>query len=80
MAGSGTVSPNRREFPERVEHLKPKAVPDPASQVFCQNFSDHDFAEEYYGYKCRNCDLFYAFGQAPWEEGISDEGLKDESF
>lgn len=34
----------------------------------------HDFQEEYYGYKCINCGLFYPYGCAPWE----DED--DESF
>jgi hypothetical protein len=27
----------------------------------------HEWKEEYYGYHCSKCDLFYPFGLAPWE-------------
>lgn len=48
---------------------------------YCKNWNDHHFTEEYYGYKCRHCDLFYAFGCAPWEDGedaLEDAGLLEE--
>lgn len=37
------------------------------AQEFCQ-FTDHEFAEEYYGYRCTRCGLFYPFGCAPWDD------------
>lgn len=27
-----------------------------------------EFQEEYYGWRCSVCGLFYAFGVAPWDE------------
>lgn len=27
----------------------------------------HEWREEYYGWRCVHCRLFYAFGCAPWE-------------
>lgn len=32
-----------------------------------------DFAEVYYGWECKICGLFYAFGQAPWDEESDDD-------
>ena len=31
---------------------------------------DHEIVESYYGYTCKvpGCDLFYAYGCAPWED------------
>ncbi len=34
--------------------------------------SQHDWVEVYYGWKCNHCDLFYAFGTAPWEDDEDD--------
>jgi hypothetical protein len=34
----------------------------------CRDWDDHEFTEIYYGYKCKKCGLFYAFGCAPWED------------
>ena len=34
------------------------------------------FVEAYYGWQCRNCGLFHAFGTAPWE----DSDCYDPSF
>lgn len=28
----------------------------------------HEWNEEYYGYRCINCKLFFPYGSAPWEE------------
>jgi hypothetical protein len=39
---------------------------------FCDNETDHDFREVYYGWQCYHCDLFYAFGSAPWEDDEDD--------
>lgn len=33
----------------------------------CKDWHDHKFREDYYGWQCENCDLFYAYGTAPWE-------------
>jgi hypothetical protein len=35
----------------------------------------HEWKEEYYGWQCVHCKLFYAFGCAPWddEDPWSDE-------
>lgn len=27
----------------------------------------HEWREEYYGWRCQKCKLFFAFGCAPWE-------------
>lgn len=43
----------------------------------CDSFN-HEWKEEYYGYRCVRCDMFYAFGQAPWEE--SDDDDYDDDF
>lgn len=29
---------------------------------------DHKFEEEYYGWRCAKCDLFYPYGCAPWDD------------
>ena len=39
---------------------------DPAS-AGCKNWDDHDFREVYYGHQCIKCELFFAFGCAPWD-------------
>jgi len=36
------------------------------AQEIC-NLTHHDYAEEYDGYRCRNCDDFIPYGCAPWE-------------
>jgi len=28
---------------------------------------EHEFKEEYYGWLCTKCKLFFAFGCAPWD-------------
>ena len=28
---------------------------------------NHDYFDDYYGHQCRNCDSFFAFGNAPWD-------------
>jgi hypothetical protein len=33
---------------------------------FCQQWSDHDLEERYYGYQCNKCELFIPYGQEPW--------------
>ena len=40
----------------------------------------HKWVEEYYGYVCTECGLFYAYGQEPWEdyEWEDDDGIRDE--
>lgn len=35
-------------------------------QNFCEG-DNHNFVKNYYGTKCKNCDLFYSDGGAPWE-------------
>lgn len=35
--------------------------------------SKHQWKEEYYGWRCVNCQLFYAFGCAPWEFAEDDD-------
>jgi hypothetical protein len=34
--------------------------------VECPDWDAHDFAEVYYGYQCKTCGLFFAFGCEPW--------------
>lgn len=50
--------------------------------TFCATWNNHVFKEEYYGYKCKNCDLFFAYGCAPWEDdgeyALEDAGLLEE--
>jgi hypothetical protein len=53
----------------------PEQPIDPAS-AGCKNWDDHDFAKEYYGYRCKKCDLFFAFGCEPWSE-MEDEDDDD---
>ena len=31
------------------------------------NPNEHDWNEEYYGYKCLRCQLLYPYGSAPWD-------------
>jgi len=38
----------------------------------CQTDNEHNWTEEYYGYRCSRCNLFYAYGCAPWD--IDAEG------
>ena len=41
----------------------------------------HVWTEEYYGWLCVPCGLFYPFGGAPWEvfdEFDDDDGVRDE--
>jgi hypothetical protein len=33
----------------------------------------HEWKEEYYGWACVHCKLFYAFGCAPWEYAEDDD-------
>jgi hypothetical protein len=40
---------------------------DVSNKRICKD-DNHDFEENYYGYQCKNCDLFYAFGNAPWDD------------
>lgn len=35
----------------------------------------HEWEEEYYGWKCEKCRLFFAFGCAPWD--FAEDGDKD---
>jgi hypothetical protein len=37
----------------------------------------HDFDEDYYGYKCQNCGIFYPYGCAPWEDDEDDLSPED---
>jgi hypothetical protein len=39
----------------------------------------HVWTEEYYGWLCVPCGLFYPFGSAPWEDfDWDDDGIRDE--
>lgn len=29
---------------------------------------EHEWIEEYYGWQCTKCKLFYPYGCAPWED------------
>jgi hypothetical protein len=40
----------------------------PCGEPSCKDWDDHDFADDYYGYKCQKCGLFFAYGCAPWED------------
>ena len=42
---------------------------------YCDTF-ECEWEEEYYGWRCKKCGKFYAFGQAPWEE--EDEDYEDD--
>ena len=42
------------------------------------NWDDHDFKEEYYGWKCSKCDLFFAYGYAPWEDTDAENATDEE--
>ena len=33
---------------------------------YCQLWADHDLEEQYYGYRCKKCDLFIPYGSEPW--------------
>lgn len=43
---------------------------------YCDNDS-HAWKEDYYGWKCKNCDAFYADGCAPWEYDEDAEYERD---
>jgi hypothetical protein len=34
---------------------------------------EHEWQEEYYGWRCVGCKLFFPFGCAPWEFAEDDE-------
>jgi hypothetical protein len=34
----------------------------------------HEWKEEYYGWRCVHCELFFAFGCAPWDY-CEDDGF-----
>lgn len=34
----------------------------------CSSSCQHDWVEEYYGNRCKRCELFYAHGSAPWDD------------
>jgi len=36
---------------------------------FC---AQHVYDDDYYGWKCRYCGLFFPFGCAPWEDGAAE--------
>jgi hypothetical protein len=36
---------------------------------------DHKWEEEYYGHRCKECDLFYAHGCAPWDYYGDEPGV-----
>lgn len=40
---------------------------------------EHVFVEEYYGWHCAipGCDLFYAYGCAPWEIPDDEDGWEE---
>jgi len=40
--------------------------------------ADHDWLEEYYGYRCAICGLFYPYGSAPWEDPFYTESEDSE--
>lgn len=45
----------------------------------------HDWSEEYYGVRCKVCDLFYPHGCEPWAPGLNyydslDDDEDDEDF
>lgn len=42
---------------------------------YCDTFAC-EWVEEYYGWRCSKCGLFYDFGQAPWED-FGEEGEED---
>lgn len=38
---------------------------------------DHNWVEEYYGYLCPDCGLFYPYGCAPWDWPDEWDGYDD---
>jgi len=42
-----------------------------------ESCSQHDWEETYYGYTCKRCGLFYAFGCAPWDDPPEFEDSDD---
>lgn len=34
----------------------------------CPDWHDHEWKEEHYGTRCAKCGLFFAHGQAPWDD------------
>jgi hypothetical protein len=43
---------------------------------------EHNWQDDYYGTKCLDCGLFFAYGCAPWDESYdeSDSDRDDEDF
>ena len=46
------------------------------NKEICDVF-DHDWEETYYGYKCKKCDLFIAFGCEPWIDPEDVEEIEE---
>lgn len=45
--------------------------------IVCEE-SGHEWSEGYYGWECKRCNAFYAFGCAPWDEEDEPQELIDE--
>lgn len=59
--------------PEPVDMLEPD---------YCDAF-DHDWGDHYYGYQCKKCGMFVAFGCEPWAplDGIGyDDDDEDDDW
>jgi hypothetical protein len=39
-------------------------------EAYCDG--ECDFFEDYYGWQCRKCPMFFAYGLAPWEQMPDD--------
>jgi hypothetical protein len=70
----------RRDRGMRDAPAKPSKSSDVQSLTPCPEWKDHDFKEEYYGYECKRCGLFFAYGCAPWEESRDEIQLDENDF
>lgn len=51
----------------RISMVHRESEGDEMSDAHECNWHEHEWREEYYGTRCRNCGVFYVHGQAPWD-------------
>lgn len=56
---------DKDELQTRVDEQRNEAVDAGQKSPYCLS-SQHNWKEEYYGYKCESCQLFIPFGCEPW--------------
>lgn len=48
------------------------------AQELCE-LTHHDWVEDYYGYRCSQCNMFIPYGCEPWID-FDDEGDADDDY